>query len=215
MNEEVPVGTPVRAPQQGRSKASLERMLAAAESLMVDKGSDDFTLVEVSRVGRVSIGSIYNRFAGKGELVHSVQARVLERMNVQQTAMLEAVSAMSATLPDFMLRFVDGFAESLRDNAALLRPLMVVALADPAISGQGKQSADSYTRAVAEAMLAYRADIRRPDPERAVLSAYRVIYATLARYLGLGSSAEASGEGDWAELKRDLATMCAAFLGSP
>lgn len=56
-----------RAPQQGRSKASFERMLATAEELMTQRGSDEFTLNEVAKHGKVSIGSIYCRFDSKDD----------------------------------------------------------------------------------------------------------------------------------------------------
>ena len=63
-----------RRPQQGRSKASLERMLAAARELMLERGSEEFTLQEVSERGQVSIGSIYLRFESKDNLVRGVIA---------------------------------------------------------------------------------------------------------------------------------------------
>lgn len=58
-------------PQQGRSRASYERMLAAAEKLMVKRGNDDFTLTEVAKAGKVSIGSIYLRFDSKDDLIRA------------------------------------------------------------------------------------------------------------------------------------------------
>ena len=61
-------------------------------------------------------------------------------------------------------------------------------------------------------MLAYRGEIRQPDPDRAVDSAFRIMYASIARYLGFGSSTTAAWEGDWNVLTQDLARMLAAFL---
>ena len=70
------VGDVSRKPQQGRSKASLERMLAAGRELMLDRGSEEFTLQEVSERGQVSIGSIYLRFESKDNLVRGVMLLV-------------------------------------------------------------------------------------------------------------------------------------------
>jgi hypothetical protein len=39
-----------------------------------------------------------------------------------------------------------------------------------------------------------------------------VLFASIARYLGFGSSTTAAWEGDWHVLKQDLARMIAAFL---
>ena len=63
-----------RRPQQGRSKASLERMLTAGRALMLERGSEDFTLQDVNQKGNVSIGSIYLRFQSKDNLVRAVIA---------------------------------------------------------------------------------------------------------------------------------------------
>ena len=44
------VDTVSRTPQQGRSKASLERMLGAARELMLEGGNEEFTLLELQGV---------------------------------------------------------------------------------------------------------------------------------------------------------------------
>lgn len=212
MNLQSPAGAPSREPKQGRSKASYERMLAAAEKLLIKSGNDDFTLTDVSKAGKVSIGSIYCRFDSKDDLIRAVQTKMIERMDSEYLVMLTKVRAEAAGLDDFMARFVEGFAESLRQFSPLLRPIMMCATRDTTISMTGKSSHDRFARQVRSAMLEYRADFKRDDHERLVASAYRVIYSTLARYLGLGSAMEVSGEGDWNELKEDLGIMCAAYL---
>lgn len=212
MGQQAAAGTPSREPQQGRSKASFERMLTAAEKLLKKKGSDDFTLTEVSKAGKVSIGSIYLRFDGKDALIRAVQQRVLERVDAEQQQMLTEARTQASGLGDFMERFVEGFAESLKRHGPILRPIMLRAMYDSSVSSTGRGSHDRFAAEVKLAMLHYRTEFGQTDHQRLVDSAYRVIYATLARYLGLGSSSEASGEGDWDEVKSDLGTMCAAFL---
>ena len=54
MNAEAPIASPLREPRQGRSRASFERMLAAAEKLMAERGSDEFTLNEVAKTGNLA-----------------------------------------------------------------------------------------------------------------------------------------------------------------
>lgn len=212
MSVQVAPATASREPQQGRSRASYERMLASAENLLVQKANDDFTLNEVAKVGEVSIGSIYLRFDSKDDLIRAVQARVLARIDGEQTAMLAAVLRQAQGLDGFVAGFVEGLAELLVRHAPILRPIMLRATYDHAVSEAGKQSHDRFATEVFEAFLRYREAFGGSDHPRLVRSAYRMLYATLARYLGLGSSAESSGEGDWEELKVDLAIMCSAFL---
>lgn len=215
MNRHTQLPPASREPQQGRSRASYERMLAAAEKLMVKRGNDDFTLTDVAKTGKVSIGSIYLRFDSKDDLIRSVHARVMARIEADQDEMLADVIARSEELEAFMHHFVDGFAESLRTYSAVLRPMMLRATHDTTLSGVGKHSADRFGDKVKRHMLTYSDAFATPDHRRLVDNAYRVIYATIARYLGLGSSPESANEGNWEELKEDLGTMCAAFLRAP
>src|SRR4051812_41941303 len=91
-----------RTPTQDRSQASLERMLQAALSLMSERASEDFTLLEVSQSGKVSIGSIYHQFRSKDDLVRAVIARQLADLAEIQQAGLQEVLRVSKTLEQFI-----------------------------------------------------------------------------------------------------------------
>lgn len=80
------------------------------------------------------------------------------------------------------------------------------------ISSLGRTSAEKLTQEAEAQMMRYASEFGRPDHARLVGNAFRMIYYTLARFLGLGSSPEAANQGNWEELKEDLAIMCAAFL---
>lgn len=203
-----------RTPQQGRSKASLERMLAAAEKLMIERGNEDFTLQDVSRSGDVSIGSIYLRFESKENLVRAVIASHLQRIERVEEEMVADVRARSHTLAEFMHNFVDAYAEFLRQHAPMLRLGMDRARHDPLVSGPGKATAARAARMSADAMLAYRDEVRGADAELKAYSAFNMIFSTLARQLSLGSSAEIADDLDWIVLKTQLARMAIAYLSS-
>ncbi|MBX3592861.1 TetR/AcrR family transcriptional regulator [Sphingomonas sp.] len=205
------MATALRAPVQGRSRASYERMLVAAEKMLASRGSDDFTLNEVSKMGKVSIGSIYNRFESKEALLHAVQLRILTRVEDKMHTRLEAARKQSDNLDSLVVRLVDAVSETLREFADLMRPLMLRATTDTIVAARGKASYMRAADEVKSALLEFRADIREPDPDRAVDTVYRVLYAAIARHLGFGSPT-AAWEGDWQVLKEDLARMIALFL---
>lgn len=209
------VETVSRKPQQGRSKASLERMLSAARELMLERGNEDFTLQDVNQRGAVSIGSIYLRFQSKDNLVRAVIARALEELALAEETMVNDVLAQSPTLDEFMPRYVADYAEVLRINAPLLRLAMERASFDPLVSKPGKDHALRATDRGMQAMLHYRADFGGGDHETRANSAYKIVFATLARQLSLGSSGEAAHDYDWDVLKRELGRMCLAYLRAP
>lgn len=201
-----------RTPQQGRSKASLERMLVAARELMLERSSEDFTLQEVSKRGNVSIGSIYLRFESKDNLVRAVLADAMQELNAAEHAMFDTLSAECGTLDEFMPRYVQAYAEVLTVHAPLVRLAMMRAENDPLVATPGKRAALHAVEQATAAMLRYAREFGGADFENRAGSAYYVIFATLARELSLGSSAESVTNYDWEALKRELGRMCLAYL---
>lgn len=208
---ELAAGAVTRAPQQGRSRASFERMVAAARQLMIERGNEDFTLQEVSERGNVSIGSIYLRFEGKDSLLHVVIADELDRLQNDEVEMIRGVLAASSDLKRFIELFVDRYYLVLRDHAPLLRPIMARAAFDPAVSAPGRAAASATLQASTSAILSYSKELDPRTANRRAAAAYQIIFATIARYLSLGSTTE-SAESDWDTLKDELAAMCIAYL---
>lgn len=62
-------GGRVRQPKQERSRESLRRIYSAANELLEARTFDQITVAEISEVSQVSIGSIYQRFRGKDDLL--------------------------------------------------------------------------------------------------------------------------------------------------
>lgn len=201
-----------RKPQQGRSKASLERMLAAGRELMLERGNEEFTLQEVSDRGQVSIGSIYLRFESKDNLVRGVIAEALEALKRDEDALLEKLARDCSDLTTFVPAYVEGYAEVLREHAPLLRLTMERAASDPLVSAPGKESALRAETHATDAMLVHAGEFRGGDPRTKAQSAYHIIFATLARQLSLGSSGEAVHDYDWNLLKREMARMVLAYF---
>ena len=212
MNMDTAVGGPSRVPLQGRSRASFERMLSAAAKLLIERGSDDFTIADVSKAGKVSIGSIYGRFDSKDDLIRAVQARALAEVDMEMARGLDAAATESKTLDELVSKLIETLAEVLKKHSAILRPLMLRATFDEVVAKEGKRSYAATEQQFRQLLLNRSKEIHHPDPERAVRSVFRIVYAAFARYLGFGSSTTAAWEGDWQVLKEDLEVMSSAFL---
>jgi AcrR family transcriptional regulator len=202
----------VLEPKQERSRASLERILAAATQLLQDRGYDGLTLNDVSRLSGVSIGAIYGRVTDKEGLVRAVQVRVMETLEREQRDIIEDPRWNGLGLKDLIPPLFDDLAEFLRRHAAILRAFMMRAAQDPVIASVGKRSAIALRDGVETLLLQRRGEIRHPDPDRAAAACFNAAYSTLTRYLGLGTELEAAGEGDWAHLKFDTGLMAVCFL---
>lgn len=206
------INAPSRKPRQGRSLASFERMLEATKALMLERGSEDFTLQDVSERGNVSIGSIYLRFDSKDRLIHAVIAQELTGVIAGEKAMLGLVLEQSGSLAEFLPRYIDSYSTFLADNASLLRTIMQRASIDPAVSGPGRETARRSAAMSVEAILTFQDEIGGEDKAKKAEAIFQIIFATMARQFGLGATAESGDVDIWRVTKGELAKMALAYL---
>lgn len=206
----------VREPKQQRSRVSFDKAVDAAVSLLAERQAATFTLAEVAERAGVSTGSIYGRVDSKDDLLRTAHAREMARISTEQQEAFAGVAVADGTLAEVVTRLVRTVGDLLRRNAAVLAPFMQMSPHDPAIAALGRSGYEELSSAFSTALLARADEIGHPEPERAVTWSCTVVYSVLARWLGLGSAAEAAGQGDWDEILTDLAAMVTAFLaGAP
>ena len=204
-----------RAPKQRRSRESYDRMIEAATELLKEGGLAALTLSAVSRRSRVSIGSIYCRVDGKESLLREVQAIVLQQMEHEFALLVSRVRRRQLPLRELVPTLIWEFAHYLRRHAALLAAFMQQGDRDPVVEEIGRKS---YLQTVIDfnlVLLERKSEFQHPDPEHAATTCFSVVYAALARYLGLNSGAPGhggAGEGNWQQLVEDLGLMSLAFM---
>jgi AcrR family transcriptional regulator len=205
-----------REPKQDRSRASFERVLDAATELLAEKGYSEFTLQDLSRRSKVSIGSIYCRVDGKDDLIRLVQVRVLDRLDVDQATFINRLRRQELPLRELVLETVTQFGNFLRKNASILRAFMELGARDAGAGEIGKQHFNQALHDFKLLVLERRSEIKHADPEHAVEACFHVVYASLGRYLGLGTMDHESETGNWDQLLEDLSLMALFFLlGDP
>ncbi|GAA5051604.1 AcrR family transcriptional regulator [Thermocatellispora tengchongensis] len=204
-----------RAPKQERSRLSFERAQDAVVALLVEHGSDSFTLAEVAERAGVSIGSMYTRVASKDDLILAVQQREMARIEEETRRALDGPPSADVPFPEVVRGLVVSTGELLRSNAGIMRPFMLRANTDPEVARLGKQSSQVLAGLFRARLLGRPDAIRHAQPDRAVRWCFTMVYSVLARYLGLGSSPESAGEGDWDELLDDLAETVTLYLTTP
>ena len=71
----------VNPPRQIRSQQTLERLLDAAEQLILEKGPEGASVSGVAKRAKSSVGAFYARFDDKDSLLRSVYERFLDQAN--------------------------------------------------------------------------------------------------------------------------------------
>jgi len=201
-----------RAPKQGRSRQSFERIIEATIDLLRERSYDQITLAEICHLAGVSTGALYGRVTGKDELLRAVQVRFFERLDVAFTEEAQRIAAQAHGLAQVVPAVVAGLGNLLKENASVLRSFMLRGAVDEVIGAAGKKSAHENHAKFSRLVEACSAEIRHPNPARAIEASMLLIYATQARFLGLdsfGGKGEARG---WEELLEDLSDMMLAYL---
>lgn len=201
-----------RLPQQKRSRESYDRMLKAAEKLMVERGSGDFTLSEVSKVGRVSIGSIYCRFSSKEDLIYAVQADVISKVNDDIIEAIQSADERSGTLSDLVVNLVDNFSAAFAKHAPILRAFMYLAAVDENVREVGKSGYERSEKMTVDTLMKRSNEIPHRHARRACESTFRIMYSVIARQLGLGTVEAPDERPEWKLLRKDLGKMCSLYL---
>ncbi len=205
-----------REPKQDRSRASFERVLDAATELLAERGYSEFTLQELSRRSKVSIGSIYCRVSGKDDLIRLVQVGALDRLDIEQATFINRLRRQELPLRELVPETVSQFGRFLRKHAAILRAFMELAAQDSVAAEVGQKHFNQALHDFRLLLLERRGEIRHADPEHAIEACFHVVYAALGRRLGLGTVGHEPEQGNWDQLLEDLSLMALFFLlGDP
>ena len=199
-----PVGLP--APQQARSRAALQRLLVAAEEVLINDGIDEFTIGRVAERAGVSVGGVYRRFTGKGQLIDAVRQNLLARLDQEVADALAAAKPSAAGM-------VCAFAGALARIYAVSGPVVPAVLSAPRPIDTPEHVAAAITGLQDRFLAAidpHREQIRHPDPVQAATLAFRTIIAAgVHRAAVIGWWPDGL---DWPEWGTEIAAMAADYL---
>ena len=113
--------SPRKAPRQSRSQATVTAILDATAHILLERGFAQTSTNAVAERAGVSVGSLYQYFSNKDELIAALHARHGEQMMaVIQRALTKA---MDATLDDALGGLIEATVEAHRVDADLHRVL--------------------------------------------------------------------------------------------
>lgn len=169
-----------RAPQQERSRRTVERIIDAAARVLERDGDRDATTNRIAKEAGVSPGSLYQYFADRDELLLEVSHRFVARFEAELLPVLRA-----ATRDDPLTainRVLNAIVDALESQAPLLRAL---------VARQSGTRQEEVTRAIRarvtdfvfQTLAVHRPDLVAEDLERVTWTFVELTQLLPVRYV--------------------------------
>lgn len=150
----------VKPPRQVRSQQTLERLLDAAEELILEKGPEGASVSGVAKRAKSSVGAFYARFEDKDALLRSVYDRFLDQATATVDNTLHIDRWQGQTLESGMRAVLHFLFVVTNERSSLLSGLVQHAQKDLGLT----QKIDDLVKHIAERLaevLMERGDVAR------------------------------------------------------
>ncbi|MFN8022755.1 MAG: TetR/AcrR family transcriptional regulator [Acidimicrobiales bacterium] len=189
-------------PSQARSVATLERILDAARTLLVERGLPGFNTNQLAERAGINIGTLYHYFEDKNAVLHEL----FVRDQAVRAAFFErqlAVFAESDDLDAWVRRTVDGLLKARRSQPGTAA-LRAACRAVPELAEAELRNSEQVAAAVARAL---RARFPHVSARRAAVAGH------LIQEVGSAVLDMAGGRpGDASIIRRELIALMRGYL---
>lgn len=169
------------APQQARSRESLNKLLRAAQEVLGQKGLEGATIPVIAQHAGLTPGAVYRRFRDKDALLEAVILSMLKRQDEGIRVALTPDMARQIPLPVFAEQLVQSMLVSYRRHAGMIRAMRQFSqarLRTPFFRRAARLEVSTYHYLV-ELFLEHREEIQHPEPKIAVSFAIMMLISTL------------------------------------
>ena len=191
------------APQQQRSRETVERILIAANAEIAARGTAAVTTTQIAARAGVSVGALYRFFADKHAIADALAQRYLEAATDRYLPLLDDVGSVDQ-VPDMVRAVVRASASLQAEHPAYFRMTEEI----------GPDRADSVGREVRAAMVdGFDGFMARLAPEVDAArrrTAVWMVVETLRHVLATGPAAS----GDREILVEELEEMVVVYVAS-
>jgi AcrR family transcriptional regulator len=203
----------VHPPQQVRSQETLDRILTAAEALVAEKGFEDTPVSEIVRRAGSSVGAFYARFDDKDALLHALSVRFVDQAMATADSALDPARWQGAQVPQILRAVVRFLVSIYREQDGIIRAFVMRNRTDPEFRARQDRLSLYVNTRVSELLLARAAEIRHPDPERAVRFGLTLVFSALEDVMLFGELRSSALTLSDDEFAGELTRAYIAYLG--
>lgn len=203
-------------PQQQRSRHALERIVDATLELLRENRFEDIAVAEIARQAGVAVGTVYNRFPSKHQLLlYIFESVVLENIEESTEAVLSPQRTQEEPLYSFVFDYLWAVRETFLQHREILRPLTLVSRKSTDAGLQRfmhNLNASVHERLLK--VLLQEPEISHPQPEVAVQMMLLWVAAAMREKFLYGEPVSSLGEVTDEAFVGELARGAVAYLTS-
>lgn len=203
----------VREPRQTRSRATLDRILDAAESLVAEKGFEDATVAEIVRRADSSVGAFYARFRDKEGLLYALYERYLAQAMATADDALDPKRWTHTAIPDLVAAVVTFLVRVYRDQSGLIRAFVVRNQSDAEFRARQARLSHYVAEKLGILLLGKRGPITHPEPEQAVGFGLSMVFSSIESTVLFGETRSHGTAITDHDLAAELTRAYLAYLG--
>ncbi len=205
----------VRPARQERSQRSFERALTAGADLLREEGIDGFSISEVCRRAKISVGSLYGRIDSRDALLLAIHDDVIGKIGTELSVFDLDDSWAELPTREMVDRAVRELGAIYERNSSIMRVFILRAASDPEMRKHGAVMSAKLADAFTALLITRQADIPHPNPLDAINACFRLAADGIAWETAFGRDfVEVAPLKEGVMLDR-LARACALFLLSP
>lgn len=199
---------------QERSRDTLHRLLQACTEVLEKEGLEAATIPRIARKAGVAAGSVYRRFPDKDALLQETFAQLFEAAGAHNVQQLTPDRLPAANLQAMARILVRSVIMGYRTRPGLVRSMIRYLHQKP--DAAFKRRAEELQRRTFDQMcsllLAFRKEIRHPDPEFAVRFGLLTVVSTAQNVVVLGVEEVMDADEVQGRLEKQLMRTLLAYL---
>jgi AcrR family transcriptional regulator len=202
-------------PKQSRSERTQERLLRAAEALILEKGLADASVPEIARRARSSVGGFYARFPDKDALLRALEERFFADMLGRVETLADTRRWADAPIATIVAACGEELVRVFRERRNLIAAFLHRATRDTDLLAEALRFRAATQDRIAALLLPRSAELSHPEPRLAIHLGVQFAFALMLQLVVVGD-VHAGGRvlGD-RELQNEIVRNFLAYVGAP
>jgi AcrR family transcriptional regulator len=205
----------VRRPQQDRSERTQERLLRAAEKLILEKGLADASVPEIARRAGSSVGGFYARFPDKDALLRALEERFFGEMGERVARLADRERWGDAPIAVIVRACADELVTVFRERKNLIAAFLHRATADADLLAEALRFRAATAERIASLLLPRRGELAHPDPRLGIDLGVQFAFALMLQLVVVGDVRAAGRVLGDRELQAEIERNFLSYIGAP